>query len=127
MTIYLSIEEVLEVHDLLIERYGGISGLRDKNLLYSAIETPKVVIYGQEMYPTIFDKAAAYLYHIVCNHPFNDANKRTGSTVTRLFLKVNGIKLSFNPIEYEELVVSVAQGKVTKQEIADFFKAAQCN
>lgn len=74
---FLTIEQVIELHDELLNRYGGLPGIRDKNLLFSAIDAPKVAILGQEMYSSVFDKAAAYLYHLVCNHPFNDANKRT--------------------------------------------------
>lgn len=69
MTKYLTLEEVLEMHDVLIEKFGGLSGVRDVNLLLSAIETPKATMFGEDLYPTVYDKAAAYLYHIVQNHP----------------------------------------------------------
>lgn len=77
---YLTIEQVIELHDDLLKRYGGLPGIRDKNLLWAAIDAPKAAMFGQEMYPSVYEKAAAYLYHLVCNHPFNDANKpRNGS------------------------------------------------
>ena len=82
---YLTIEQVIELHDEMLKRYGGLSGIRDKNLLWSAIDIPKTAMFGQEMYPSIYEKAAAYaayLYHLICNHPFNDANKRTGYLAT---------------------------------------------
>ena len=69
---YLTLEEVLEMHDAFIEKFGGLKGIRDANLLLSAIETPKTAMFGEDLYPTVYDKAAAYLFHIVQNHPFMD-------------------------------------------------------
>ncbi len=67
---YLTIEQVIELHDEVLKRYGGLPGIRDKNLLWSAIDAPKAAMFDQEMYPSVYEKAAAYLYHLVCNHPF---------------------------------------------------------
>lgn len=119
---YLTIEQVIELHDEMLKRYGGLSGIRDKNLLWSAIDAPKAVMFGLEMYPSIYEKAAAYLYHIVCNHPFNDANKRTGYAVTLVFLEVNNIKPVFKKEDLESLVIAVAQGKETKERITKFLE-----
>jgi death on curing protein len=66
--------------------------------------------------------AAAYLFHIVQNHPFNDGNKRTGALTTILFLEENGIKITFSDKDYEEFVVSVACGQKNKEEVAYFLK-----
>jgi death-on-curing protein len=74
---YLTANQVIAFHDTLIEKFGGLSGIRDKNLLYSALNAPKVSFGGKDMYSSIPEKAAVYLYHIAKNHPFNDANKRT--------------------------------------------------
>lgn len=79
------------------------------------------------MYPSVFQKAAAYLYHIVRNHPFNDANKRTGYTVTLVFLEVNQVSQAFKKDEFEELVIKVAEGKVTKESIARFLEFGKVN
>jgi death on curing protein len=119
---FLTIEQVIELHDELLRRYGGLPGIRDKNLLWSAIDTPKVAMFGQEMYPSVYQKAAAYLYHLVCNHPFNDANKRTGYAVTLVFLEVNNVKQSFKKEDLEKLVVEVAKGNETKERIALFLE-----
>lgn len=115
---YLTLEQVLEMHDSFIEKFGGLKGVRDMNLLLSAIEIPKTSMFGEDLYPTIYDKAAAYLFHIVQNHPFNDANKRTGFGVTYLFLKANKVSILLNEEAFENLVVEVAKGKINKQEIA---------
>ena len=76
------------------------------------------------MHVSIYDKAAAYLYHIVCNHPFVDVNKRTGVVTALTFLTVNGICTEYDENELEQLVISVAEGKVEKSIIARFFSAA---
>lgn len=119
---YLSVEEVIAMHDTFLQEFGGLSGIRDINLLISAVETPKSKMFGQDLYPTMYDKAAAYLFHIVCNHPFNDGNKRTGFGSALLFLKANSILIKFDKKKYENLVVEVAKGKVTKEEIAHFLE-----
>jgi len=115
---YLTLEQVLKMHDAFIEKFGGLQGIRDMNLLLSVIETPKMVIFGEDLYPTIYDKAAAYLYHIVQNHPFNDGNKRTGFGVVHLFLRANKIDILFSDESFENLVVEVSKGKKTKEEIS---------
>jgi len=122
MTQYLSVENVITIHDTFLKEFGGLQGIRDINLLISAVESPKATMFGQDLYPSIYDKAAAYLYHIVCNHPFNDGNKRTGFGATLLFLKANSIPIIVNKKKYENLVVEVAKGKKTKEEIAYFLE-----
>ena len=119
---YLTLEQVIKMHDALIEKFGGLQGIRDMNLLLSAIETPKASMFGNDLYPTVYDKGAAYLYHIVQNHPFNDANKRTGFGATYLFLKANKVSILFDDKSFESLVVEVAKGKKTKIEISYFLE-----
>ena len=119
--IFLNLEEVLHIHTLAIQEYGGADGIRDMGLLISAIEMPKAAIFGEYLHPTFIDKASAYLYHIVCNHPFIDGNKRTGAATALVFLEMNKIELDFDDKKYEELVVEVAQGNVSKMEISAFF------
>jgi death-on-curing protein len=122
MTEYLTIDQVIKIHDELLSRHGGLLGIRDINLLWSAIDAPKVSLFGQEMYPTVFEKAAAYLYHLTCNHPFNDANKRTALGVTIIFLALNNEPMFFHIEELEWLVVEVAKGTETKERIATFLR-----
>lgn len=124
---YLTAEQIIELHDELLNRYGGLPGIRDKNLLMSAIEAPKVAMFGIEMYPSVYEKAAAYLYHIICNHPFNDANKRTGYTTMLVFLEVNNVKQTFKKEDLEILVVEVAKGKISKEQIAKFLEFGDYN
>ena len=91
-------------------------------LLLSAIEMPKAQMFGEFLHPSIFDKAAAYLFHIVCNHPFIDGNKRTGAAVSLIFLDMNSLNLDIDEKKFEELVIEVAQGKIDKDMISKFFE-----
>lgn len=122
MTKFFTVEQVIEIHDAFLEDHGGLPGIRDKGLLISAVEMARASMFGEYLHKTIYDKAAAYLFHIVQNHPFNDGNKRTGALTTILFLEENGIKIAFSDKNYEEFVVSVAQGEKNKEEIAYFLK-----
>jgi death on curing protein len=119
---FLTFEQVIEIHDAFLEDHGGLSGIRDKGLLISAVEMPRASMFGECLHKTIYDKAAAYLFHIVQNHPFNDGNKRTGALTTILFLEENGVKTVFSDKDYEEFVLNVAQGQKNKEEIAYFLK-----
>ena len=127
MTSYLTLEQVLEMHDAFIEKFGGLDGIREPNLLLSAIDTPKAAAFGEDLYPTVYDKAAAYLYHIVQNHPFNDGNKRTGFGAAYLFLRANNAPILFSDESFECLVIEVAKGKKTKEQIAYFFEYGEEN
>jgi death on curing protein len=122
MTKFFTVEQVIEIHDAFLEDHGGLPGIRDKGLLISAIEMPRASMFGEYLHKTIYDKAAAYLFHIVQNHPFNDGNKRTGALATILFLEENGIEIVFSDKDYEEFVVNVAQGQKNKEEIAYFLR-----
>lgn len=118
--IFLSVEEVIQIHDELVSEYGGLHGIRDMGLLVSAIEMPKATMFGEYLHESIFDKASAYLYHIVCNHAFLDGNKRTGAAATLTFLYLNGISKKYNIQKFEELVREVARGKGSKEAISQF-------
>ncbi len=120
--IFLSVEEIIQIHDELVSEYGGLHGIRDMGLLVSAIEMPKATMFGEYLHESIFDKASAYLYHIVCNHAFLDGNKRTGAATTLIFLSQNGVKTKYDMKEFEEMVCKVAQGEVSKQEISKFLE-----
>lgn len=83
---------------------------------------PRVAMFGEDLHETLYDKASAYLYHIVKNHPFNNANKRSGAGSALMFLRVNGIDPKYNNDEYVQLVIRVADGISEKTEISQFFK-----
>ena len=116
---FLAPDEVLELHRLQLERYGGSDGLRDPGLLKSAIARPGSGIGGEFFHPTLFDMAAACLFHIVQNHPFRDGNQRTGLLCALVFLELNGILITSGTSELFELTIGVAEGRRAKPVIAD--------
>jgi death on curing protein len=119
---FLTLDEVSEIHSEMINRYGGSDGIRDKGLLESAVSTPRAGFGDQYLHSDIFQMAAAYLFHIVKNHPFIDGNKRTGAMAALVFLKLNNHTLTAGEIQYERMVRAVAESKLEKREIAEFFQ-----
>ena len=120
---FLTLEEVLIIHESMIDLYGGSQGLRDENLLNSALEMPKSGFGGSYLHTTIFEMAAAYLFHLVKNHPFVDGNKRIGLGCADLFLAMNDIVLNLGEDEAVELTMSIASETTSKSEIAKVLEA----
>ncbi len=120
--LFLSVEDVIEIHADQIQRYGGSLGIRDADLLQSALGMPEAGFGDQYLHVDLFEMAAAYLYHIVQNHPFIDGNKRAGTMAVFIFLKLNGLTLDADELAFETLVLQAAQGQVGKDAIADFFR-----
>ncbi len=118
----ITVEKVLKIHDVLIHEFGGKAGIRDLAVLESAINRPFTGVADQEFYPTIEEKAAVYLERIVAGHPFSDGNKRTGYVLMRLFLLENNKDILVSEDEKYELVISVASGRVTFDEIVSWIK-----
>lgn len=119
---FLDIDHVMRLHRSLIEHYGGTDGTRDIGLLQSAIAMPQMAYGGEYLHNDIFEMAAAYLYHIVQNHPFLDGNKRTGAAAAIVFLAMNDIQIHNDEAGLVEVTLSVATGQVGKAEIAQFFR-----
>ena len=120
--VFLSLAEVLEIHCDQIERYEGPAGLRDLGLLQSALAMPAAGFGGRYLHGDLVEMAAAYLFHIVQNHPFIDGNKRTGTVAAIVFLALNGIELQADETQLEQLVIDVAKGKAGNSSIADFLR-----
>ena len=119
---FLTIEDVLAVHADQVERYGGDRGVRDLGLLDSAVAQPRASFGGQPLHADAFEMAAAYLFHLVQNHPFIDGNKRVGAVSALLFLDLNGIEIEAARGEIYDLTIATAEGRVGKAEIAAFFR-----
>ena len=119
---FLSLAEVLEIHQDQIERYGGKSGIRDLALLQSALAMPAAGFGGRYLHGNLFEMAAAYLFHIVRDHPFVDGNKRTGAVAALVFLSLNGMEIEADEDIFEQMVRAVAEGKMDKSAIAEFFR-----
>lgn len=121
--IFLTVEQVIQIHDDLVNQYGGLHGIRDMGLLISAIEMPKASMFGEYLHESIYDKASAYMFHIVCNHAFLDGNKRTGAACTLIFLHQNGISKDYDKVSFEEMTCKVAQNLITKNQISEYLKS----
>ena len=119
---FLTLDEVIEIHQEMIDRYGGSAGIRDQGLLESAVASPQAGFGGQYLHVDVFEMAAAYLFHITMNHPFIDGNKRAGATAAFVFLKLNNRTLTAGENQFELIVRAVAEGKLGKDEIAKFFQ-----
>lgn len=120
---FLRLDDVLRIHADQIERYGGSHGVRDPGLLSSAVDMPRAGFGGEYMHPTLFDMAAAYLFHIVQNHPFIDGNKRAGTAAALVFLDMNGVEVEITDEALVDHVLAVAQGLMDKPAIAEFLRA----
>lgn len=119
---FLALEQVLRLQTSLIETYGGAPGIRDLGLLQSALAMPQASFGGQILHPTVFDQAAAYLYHLVQNHPFVDGNKRIGAASALVFLAMNDFQIEGDEDGLVALTLSVACGETGKAAIAQWFR-----
>lgn len=119
---FLTIEEILDIHLDQIQRYGGASNIRDMRLLESAIHILLATFGGKYLHNDIYEMAAAYLFHIVKNHPFIDGNKRTATVAAIVFLAINDIDFFTTNEKLTEIVIKTATGHINKDELAAFFR-----
>lgn len=120
--VYLTLDVVLAIHDSMIEEFGGSHGIRDLGLIQSAIARPQATFGGEDLYPGIFDKAAALFHSLIFNHAFIDGNKRTTLTSTARFLYINGYDLKATDKELISFPLDVENRHLNIQEIADWLK-----
>lgn len=118
---FLSVEHVIALHDTLIEEFGGTYGLRDKGLLESAVTQPRQSFGGEDLYPSLFDKAAAYAFFISENQPFLDGNKRTAATVAGVFLDLNGYEIDCAQGQIYEMMMQLANKAIPRDDLAAWF------
>jgi len=120
--IFLTFDEVLALHDIQLDRFGGLQGIRDVGLLESALAMPSAGFGEHYAHKDVFEMAAAYLFHVVKNHPFIDGNKRVGFHAAHVFLQLNGYVLEMSPGDAYDLVIATAEGRATKDDIAAAFR-----
>jgi death-on-curing protein len=120
---YLTVEEVLLLHARLIQRTGGSGRVRDMGLLESALARPQATFGGEDLYPGLWDKAAALMHSLVKNHPFVDGNKRTALTATGLFLELNGYTLTASNEEALDWVRQAAVGEIAVESMAAWLES----
>jgi death-on-curing protein len=119
---YLTLGEVLNLHRLIIQQSGGALGVRDLGALESALAQPRMTFGGEDLYPTLADKAAALGFSIIMNHPFVDGNKRTGHAAMETFLVLNGLEISASVDEQEQVILALASGNSGRESFVEWLK-----
>ncbi len=122
MTDFLTLDEVLAIHGHQVQTYGGAFGIRAVSLLESALAMPAATFDGELLHLTIFEQAAAYLFHLVRNHPFVDGNKRVSLATCLTFLRLNDVRIDASDDELVDVVLGVAEGRSSKAEVAVFLR-----
>lgn len=118
----LTKKQILLLHDALSIESGGSSELRDEGLLDSAISAPFQSFGGIDLYPDIIIKAARLGFGLIKNHPFVDGNKRIGAHAMIVFLEVNGVSLEYDDDELIEIILSVASGESSDEDLVVWLK-----
>ena len=111
---YLSLLEILELHEAVIASSGGSRGIRDIGALESAVNQPRLTFDKSDLYPDIISKAAALCFSLVMNHPFIDGNKRVGHAAMETFLILNGFEINATVDEQERIIIDLAAGQMKR-------------
>jgi len=119
---YLTLSEVLDLHQRVLAQSCGAAGVRDQNGLDSAVVQPLMAFGGQDLYPTLVEKAAALAFSLVMNHPFVDGNKRVGHAAMETFLVLNGHGINASVIDQEQVFLQLAAGVLTRTQLVDWLK-----
>ena len=120
---HLSLGEVLELHRRIVEQTGGATGVRDLGALESALAQPRMTFGGHDLYPELADKAAAFGFSLIQNHPFVDGNKRVGHAALETFLMLNGTELQVTVDEAERTILDVAAGKLKREVFTEWVRS----
>ncbi len=115
---YLTARQLLLIHSRLLDENGGSAGVRDQGRIESVIAAPKQIVFGEEQYKTVFEKAGTYIRNIIKDHPFVDGNKRTAMLTGLVFLENNNYVLTFKKGEVERMAIEIATQKMEISEIA---------
>jgi len=119
---YLTVGEVLKIYSQVMRLSGGGVGIRDLGVLESAVAQPRMTFNGEELYPTIIEKASVLGFSLIQNHPFIDGNKRIGHAAMESFLMFNGYEISANVDEQVKIILGVASGKVDRNTFSEWLK-----
>ena len=119
---YLTLNEVLALHGRIVQLSGGADGIRDIGGLESAIAQPRMTFGGEDLYPTVVEKAIALGYSIIMNHPFVDGNKRAGHATMEVFLVLNGYEILASVDEQEIVILQVASGEISREKFEDWVR-----
>ncbi len=119
----LTIAEILEAYQRIMQQTGGLIAIRDFGALESALAQPHMTFSGNELYPGIAEKAAALGFSLIQNHPFADGNKRTGHAAMAMFLAINGYKINASIDEQTKIIMSVAAGKIDRDDFMEWLSS----
>jgi len=119
---YLELKHILAMHEVLLAKYGGLKGIRDRGLLESAIAQPQQSAFGEDIFPDVTSKAAAYAFYLSENQPFIDGNKRIATAAALTFLRLNGYDLKASEKELYEVIMQIANKKLSRNKLAQWFK-----
>ncbi len=120
---YLSLSELIMLHQRIIEQSGGTDGVRDLGLAESALAQPRMSFGGTELYPTLAEKAAALCFSLVMNHPFFDGNKRIGHAAMETFLMMNGFEMNADVDDSEAMILRLAASELDRQSFSAWVAA----
>ena len=121
MILYLNLQYVMAMHRVLIERYGGLDGFRDPGLLESALAQSQQSVFGEDLFPNIPSRAAAYAYYLSENQPFIDGNKRIATASAITFLRLNHYDLKASQEEVYQVIMELANKRPSRESFVDWF------
>ena len=123
MTRFLTVDEVVALHRLVVDQSGGARGIRDPAGLASAVAQPRMTFDGRDLYPTLVEKAASIGFSLVRNHPFVDGNKRIGHAAMETFLLLNALELVATVDEQEKVVLGLAEGSLKRDAFTEWVRS----
>lgn len=115
---FLTVEDVLGLHASILARHGGVEGIRDRGRLESAVASANERFGARLVHENLYEMAATYFLHIMCDYPFVDGNKRTALMAALVFLELNGVSIESQPKDIVDLTLRVAEGKRSTKQIA---------
>lgn len=118
--IWITADDVIRLHALVIQKTGGLDGLRDRGALESAVASPMQSFDGRELFKTDIEKISRIGFGLAANHAFVDGNKRIGALVTQLLLKWNGYKLKLRSGELADMFIAIAAGKTGEPDLREW-------
>ena len=120
--VFLSVDDVLQLHEDVLAADGGAEGLRDRGLLDSAVHAPQASFGSAWLVGDLFDMAAAYMFHIASNHAFVDGNKRTALLAALVFLGLNGVEINRDDQRLDDGVLAIANGMLNRDGAAELLR-----
>lgn len=121
--IWLTVDDVIRLHTQVIETVGGLDGVRDRDILESALAAPLQTFGGQDLFPGEIEKISRLGYGLASNHAFIDGNKRIGALVVQLLLKWNGYNLTLKVGELSDIFISIADGTMNEKGLLQWIQS----